>query len=211
MARLGDISTIQSGFARRRQYPPEAVPNGIPLLRPPDINADGEINEAPQCLVAVPEATTLERYRLEAGDILCIRTGRPGTSAVVTERQDGWIYSETLFRIRAGAGIDPAYLAHYLASPAALHRLGRLTHQSTGIQNITGRNLAELLVPLPEPEEQRNIVEIMAAVNEKIAAHRRIVETATELRTTLATHLFLAGEAVETSGGPRSPGTPPRS
>ncbi|MFJ4681486.1 restriction endonuclease subunit S [Kitasatospora sp. NPDC088783] len=198
MVRLEDVSTLQPGFARRR-HSAETVSDGIPLVRPPDIGAHGEINGAPEWQVA--ESAALERYRLEVDDILCIRTGRPGATAVVTELQSGWLYSDTLFRIRARSGIDPRYLAHYLASPSAQQQIAMRAHGTTGIRSITGRDLAGLHLPLAGPDEQREIVAVMNAVTEKIAVHRQIVETATELRTAMATRLFAAeADSGSTSG-----------
>ncbi|KIQ62346.1 hypothetical protein TR51_25025 [Kitasatospora griseola] len=161
------------------------------MLRPPDVS-DGELSDRPDLSVPTAEATGLARYRLAAGDILCVRTGRPGACAPVTPRQDGWLHSDTLFRIRPTSAVDPAYLAHYLSSPAAQGWILRRVHRGTGIPSITGRDLADLPVPLLESAAQREAAEIMAAVTEKIAVHRQIVETANELRTALALQLFSA-------------------
>ncbi|MFI9784889.1 restriction endonuclease subunit S [Kitasatospora sp. NPDC051984] len=189
--RLADLAELQPGFARRQTPHPDGTVGGIPVLRPPDVNG-GELSEEPGLRVPDADAAGLARYRLAAGDILCVRTGRPGACAAVTPHQVDWLHSDTLFRIRPGSGVDPTYLAHYLSSPAAQDWILRRVHRGSGIPSITSRDLADLPVPLPGLDEQREAAEIMSAVTEKIAAHRRIAETASELRTALALRLFSA-------------------
>ncbi|MEV4561927.1 restriction endonuclease subunit S [Kitasatospora sp. NPDC049285] len=187
--RLEDCCSLQAGPSAPSPRALATDGSGVPMLRPQNIGERTLINDP---LVGVPDATAkaLDRYRLRAGDVLCVRTGRPGKSAAVTERQTGWLYSGSLFRIRPGAAVDPSYLVHYLASPAVDRWLHQYIRRGAGIPSLTLRDLSGLPIPLPSLDEQREAVRVLVAIDEKIAVHRRIAETAVELRAVLAARLF---------------------
>ncbi|NGO13432.1 restriction endonuclease subunit S [Streptomyces sp. HC44] len=187
---LGEICDIQAGGPALRRS--DAVPDGVPLVRPADLRNRRISAEPGMPHVAPDKARGLHRYRLVAGDLLVTRTGNVGRLALVTEREQEWLYNTHLLRVRPHDPAQVPYLVAYLARRATADWLDRRAAGTTGMRSITVRTLSDLPVILPPPDQQREIGAALAAVDEKIRAHEEIVRTTSALRDTLS-DLLMSG------------------
>jgi type I restriction enzyme M protein len=147
----------------------------VPVVHPRHLR-DGLIDagDAPNAEVA-----SLERYRLRTHDVLCIRTGAMGPTAIVQHRESGWLPHTNLLRLRINkpAELDPTYLLTYLSQP---HVQARIRDRS--IRSITTSlstdTLGDLEIPLPPLAEQRHILGVLQALDEQTATiERRLAAT----------------------------------
>ncbi|MEV4072329.1 restriction endonuclease subunit S [Nonomuraea fuscirosea] len=145
------------------------------------------------------EAQRLSRYRLVAGDIVCVRTGGLGRHALVTSEQHGWVCGTGLIRVRPRATVDRHYLSGYLSHPTVLDWLKRNSVRSP-IPSISTTVLGTLPVALPPPDTQRSIGHALHTLDEKIAAHQSIARTTSELRDVLLP-LLLDGSVIPPGHG----------
>ncbi|KHD73011.1 hypothetical protein MB27_37170 [Actinoplanes utahensis] len=155
--RLGDLCDIQVGawFESLRRARTGKGPVGV--LYPRHLTRNLDTADAPT--IAESWADGLNRYRLRAGDVVCVRTGAMCGPILVPARLDGWIASTNLFRVRIRdtAVIDARYLVHHLSRPETRQRIRQRSKRSV----TTSMNTAtfnDLEIPLPSLSEQQRIV-----------------------------------------------------
>jgi type I restriction enzyme S subunit len=153
----------------------DEIEGGTPVLLPPDITADGGIEERHvRRLLDVPES--LERFRLVAGDVVVVRQGTLGKLALVTERQQQWLYGSACMRLRPDPSkIEPAYLANYLLHPPVMDWLRARANPGTVI-TVNATTMAQLPVAAPTLERQRLICRTLGEIDSQLVAQRRLVD-----------------------------------
>lgn len=150
---------------------------GVPCLRSLNVREHSLLDVD---LVFISEESNLLHSKsiIRAGDLVAVRSGQPGTTAVVDQRFDGANCIDLII-IRGSHCIDSAFLAYFLNStPAKMQFLsgsGGAIQQHFNIETASG-----LVVPLPPLQEQRNIVAAVSKATAKVdalstAARRTIV------------------------------------
>lgn len=153
------------------------VPHGVPALRSLNIKR-GYISL--EELVYVSEAdnrTTLAKTRLKAGDLVIVRSGQPGTAAVVPSELDGVNAIDLLIATPNREVSDAVFLCHFFNSAGGDHLV--LASQRGQIQkhlNVGALNRA--VIPLPPIELQREFARRVTAVEKlKTAQQTSLSET----------------------------------
>src|SRR5206468_2186449 len=108
-------------------------------------------------------AGALSKSKLRAGDVLIVRTGYPGTSCVVPKEFDGANCIDIIFA-RPGPYVESAYLSRFLNSDAGKTQATSSSH-GLAQQHLNVGAVKRILVALPDLDEQREIVESLAAVD----------------------------------------------
>lgn len=99
---------------------------------------------------------------LQAGDVLVVRSGAPGTACVVTEEYAGSNCIDIVFARPRPDQVLPEYLAEFTNSPAGRqHVLGTQGGLALKHFNVGAYKQLELL--LPAVAEQRRIVDVLVA------------------------------------------------
>ena len=109
--------------------------------------------------------------RMHIGDVVTVHTGDVGTSAVITEKEDGSIGFATIVTRPNKEIIDSNYLSTYLNTEQ--HKNWAI-NQSTG-DGRTNYNLKEftqLIVPLPSLKEQQCISKYIKQIDNLITLHQ---------------------------------------
>ncbi len=132
------------------------VTKGVPMLRNQNITERGISLDD---LVHISEAfAEVNRTKsLERGDIVTVRTGYPGLSAVVTEREEGWQTFTTLISRPRFDLFDSEFLVLQLNSVMCKRQIACL--QAGGAQQNLNSQVLETLdvlwMPKPEQEQVR--------------------------------------------------------
>jgi type I restriction enzyme M protein len=152
----------------------------VPLVLPRNIRAS---RIAWERLDMVPRAVAdrHRRHRLEAGDIVCVRTGTLGRYGQVGDAEAGWLVGPGCMRLRPTDAVDPGYLTYYLGAPDAYRWL---EEHATGsvIRHITTGALRQLPVLLPPLAVQREIAAAIDVFDEQLATYAQISRTGEKLR-----------------------------
>lgn len=148
------------------------VPCGVPFLRSQDINP-GWIDLTNIKYVSREFHGRLRKSALVPGDVVIVRTGYPGTAAVVpTDLPEA--NCADLVIIRPGPLLLPKFLAYLLNSPWGVSIIrGRLVGAAQQHFNIKVAHALE--IPVPPLDAQRRIVEILGAYDDLIDVNRRRV------------------------------------
>lgn len=188
---LADLCQIQAGPSYGRLGIDERVMDGpVPIVMPRHLR-DRRVLATDAAKTTLEMAEKLAKFRLRAGDVLCVRSGAQSEPALVSEEQEGWLFGTNLFRLRLvdPECADPAYLLGFLTLPAVLDWI-RARSGGSAVPFISTRSLGQLMVSLPPIDEQRHIGSALLAYDEQIAAHRDFVLAAARERTTLAEQLM---------------------
>ncbi|MGP4027496.1 N-6 DNA methylase [Actinomadura sp. 3N407] len=183
--RLADLCRIQAGPSHSLVKKAERAVNGVPLVMPAHLQ-DHRISAEDAVLLSARSAHTLQKYQIRQGDILIVRTGSVGPTALVTAAEEGWLPSTNLMRVRPDDGVDPGYLLALLSSPTVQNWIEARSGAASAIPSISAANLGMLPVKLPPPDEQRRIGLTVDALDTQITAHHALARAAETARAALA-------------------------
>ena len=147
---VGQDSPIVYGIVQ----PGPDVPDGVPYIRGQDLQ-EGYILQDHLRRTSPQIAERYARSRLQPGDVL-LGIIRHTRVAVVPMELDGANITQGTARLRPGAGCDPTFLAHWLASAAAQTWL-RARMRGIDMPGLNLRDVRLLPVPIPSLAEQRTI------------------------------------------------------
>lgn len=134
------------------------VASGVPMLRNQNIR-NGHIDLTDLLFVTEDYDFSYRTKRVRAGDVITMRTGYPGRSAVIPKELDGSQTFTTLISRPRQDIIDPHFLCEWINSVPGTVEVRK--RQAGGAQqNLNAGSLKQLPVPLPPLEEQRKIAAI---------------------------------------------------
>ena len=155
VALIDIVVDVSPGFASGK-HSSDGV--GVPHLRPMNVDRDGSID-----LNVVKSVATSEGTELQSGDVLFNNTNSSelvGKTAVISQRESGFAFSNHMTRVRPEIGIKSDFLARQLHF---LWMTGYMKHRCTNHVNqasISSKTLANTVpMLLPPQAEQVRIVE----------------------------------------------------
>ena len=126
------------------------VPHGVPAFRSANIREHG-ITDSDLVFISDASNMLLAKSQTRTGDVLTVRTGYPGTSAVVRPVHAGCNCIDILIT-RPSKKLDPDWLAIWINSSVGkeqvLRNQGGLAQKHFNVGDM--RNLMVALPPLPE-------------------------------------------------------------
>jgi type I restriction enzyme, S subunit len=185
---------LQYGTSTRCTYEPTPYPVlRIPNIEPTSISAQ-------DIKFATLGAGEAARYRLEEGDLVFVRTNgrveRLGTCAVYDGSPPGALFASYLIRARTKRELlNPHFAAHFFSSELSTRMIAeRATPAADGKFNLNMAAIDGFPIAVPPTlDEQREIVEILDAIDRKIELHRRKRAVLGELFKALL-HKLMTGE-----------------
>ena len=145
------------------------------------------------------------RYALRSGDVLVTEGSGSRASIGASCRWDGEIpgvvcFQNHLLRLRplAGSTLSPEFVYEWALWS---HRTGRFAEIATGtnILSLGVEHVAEMAIPVDEPEAVKAFVGDMRAIEEEERAARDLAASAAGFRSTLASALLSGGSAIPAS------------
>src|SRR5438094_1052918 len=97
----------------------EYVPTGVPFLRSQNVEPL-RINDTDLKFITPEFHARLKKSVLSPGDVVIVRTGKPGACAVIPESLAVANCSDLVI-VRCGPQLDPRFLAYYVNSVAVHH------------------------------------------------------------------------------------------
>ncbi|RCW47210.1 type I restriction enzyme M protein [Halopolyspora algeriensis] len=180
---LGEVCDVLSGPGGAVGKKFEYSAGGTSVIKPKNIRDNRLITEDVD-KVDPDTAERWSRYRLAAGDVLCVRTGTLGRQALVDAEHAGALLGTACFRLRPRGPITGRYLTYWLGTPPAQDWIAG-NAPGTTVPSLNARMLRSMPVALPPLRTQEAIGEILGALDDKIAVYERIEQSTAELRDSL--------------------------
>lgn len=169
---------------------------GYPLLRSQNVN-EGKIVPVDLRYISPRDNIILNKSRLEVGDLVTVRTGHPGTSAVVSSDYR-WANCVDLVITRTSETLLPHFLMYWLNSSFGK---GQVLKKQGGIaqQHFNVGEMKELLVAIPSAAEQKKIASELIKLDKLIDSEHAALSKYRQLKAGLMQDLLMG--KVEVSVG----------
>lgn len=158
-----EVADVQGGITKNPRRLPAS--NAFPFLRVANVGRGRlDLTEIHHVELFAGE---LDRYRLQAGDLLVVEgNGSPdqiGRSALWSGQIDPCVHQNHLIRIRPGAELIPEYLNLFWNSPGTRARLRHLSSSTSGLYTLSTGKVRSFVVALPPLPEQDRIVRTVSS------------------------------------------------
>ncbi|MDY7091555.1 MAG: restriction endonuclease subunit S [Acidobacteriota bacterium] len=180
------------------------VEAGIPFLR--SLNVEPfRINLGDLKFIPPEFHSDLGKSSLVPGDVVVVRTGKPGACAVIPKSLPVANCSDLVI-IRCAENLDPQFLCGYINSVASHHVRASLVGAVQQHFNVGAAR--RMIIRFPPLRDQRAIAHILGTLHEKIELNRRISETLEAMARALFKSWFIDFDPVRAKSEGRGSGLP---
>ena len=191
---LGDLcdqeSGVQTGPFGSQLHQKDYVLVGTPILT---VEHLGENRVTHQDIPRVTDhdRERLSKYILRKGDIVFSRVGSVDRRALVSEAEEGWLFSGRCLRVRPDPNkIDPGYLSYFFGLPSFQEYVRSIAVGAT-MPSLNTKILSDVVIVHPSLPEQRAIAHVLGTLDDKIELNRRINEILEEMARALFKSWFV--------------------
>jgi len=201
--RLSEVaSEVTVGFVGTMAN--EYVDSGIPFLRSLNVGRL-KIDTYDIRYISQDFHSRISKSRLRPGDVVIVRTGKPGTCAVIPEELPDSNCSDLVI-VRCGAEILNRFLCYYVNSAASSHIAAHTVGAVQQHFNVASAKTME--IPLPPLGEQKAIAHILGTLDDKIELNRKTNETLEAMAKALFKSWFVDFDPVRAKAQGRPTGMP---
>lgn len=165
----------------------EYLEDGIPFLRSLNI-LPHRISRQEIRHISPEFHRRLKKSALKPGDVVIVRTGKPGTCAVIPDDLPVANCSDLVI-VRCGPDIRPRFLAYWVNAIATDHVASHLVGAVQQHFNVGAAK--KIPIVLPGIAEQDKVLSILGALDDKIELNRRISATLEEMARALYRSWFV--------------------
>jgi type I restriction enzyme S subunit len=134
-----------------------------------------------------------EKFQLRKGDLLICEGGEVGRAALWDGSITDCYYQKALHRLRPKTDrITNEFMVHWMMFAFLLTNTYGVTGTRTTIAHLPEIKLKPLLVPVPSPDEQAEIVRALETIDQKHAVHQGKLGALRDLFRTLLHELMTA-------------------
>lgn len=168
---------------------------GVPMLRNQNIK-EGRIDDTSLLFIDPEYEATHKNKRLRAGDVITVRTGYPGLSAVVTQRHhNAQCFTSLITRPKKDI-LSPDYLCALVNSDIGKRFI--MGAEAGGAQkNVNAGALEALPVCLPAIDEQQRIASFLSSLDALIATAAQELDALAIHKQGLMQQLFPSAKALD--------------
>jgi len=189
---LGRPSVVQTGPFGSQLHAEDYVEDGVPFILIKNIG-DAGLKDGDIPRISFADAKRLNKYCLQAGDIVFSRVGRVGSCFLATDGEKGWVISGQTLRLRLE---NPAIDLHFLLYALRSHKVQDfVSKQSVGTtrESLNTGILYSIPVDHPSRSSQQKIVDILSTVEEAIEQTEALIAKTQQIKTGLMHDLFTRG------------------
>src|SRR5574337_195762 len=190
---LRDCCIVQTGIAKGRKVEAnEAL--ALPYLRVANVQA-GRLDLSEMKTITIRRKEK-DRYRLRKGDVVLTEGGdfdKLGRGFIWNGEIEDCVHQNHIFAVRVDRSqLLPEFFAHLSQSPYGKTYFLSVAHKTTNLACINTTKLKGFPALIPTLREQKEIVQMLGAVNVKLAQHVRKKQALSELFRTLLHQLMTA-------------------
>ena len=180
---LSSVADIKTGPFGSSLHESDYVDDGTPIITVEHLSEHGIVHQGLP-LVSDADRTRLKGYGLRVGDIVFSRVGSVDRNSLISKKEDGWLFSGRLLRIRVSdSSAHPPYLSYHFHSEQFKKRIRSVAVGQT-MASLNTQILKEVCIVLPNPPEQRAIAEALSDVDglikslETLVAKKKVIKQA---------------------------------
>lgn len=193
---IADVADVQTGPFGSQLHEKDYIKNGTPIITVENLK-DGyvKITETTPT-VSETDVNRLKKYTLNEGDVVFSRVGSVDRSAYVTAKQNGWMFSGRILRVRAKKGTNPKFLNYYLSKESTKNIVRNLAVGGTMPSLNTAIFSYVPTFSIPEPEQDR-IVGVLETWDRAIEKLKRKIEIKKKVKQGLMRDLLLGKKRLD--------------
>ena len=197
--RLGNLANdIQIGPFGSLLHKSDYIENGIPVINPSNIKNE-KILPDHSITISEEKFYELKKYTLIEGDVIIGRRGEMGRSALVTNKENGWLCGTGSLFLKLNDCSESSFITKYVRSKFFKDYLNN-NSRGTTMKNLNATILAKSPVPLLSKKEQYQIVQEiesrLSVVDQLEQTIKENLQKAEALRQSILKKAF-GGELVE--------------
>ena len=198
---LGEVAEVQTGPFGSQLHEEDYVAEGTPIITVENLIND-YINNSPSTpKVSDKDKARLARYILNDGDIVFSRVGSVDRCAYVSSKEDGWLFSGRLLRVRPAKEMFNKYVFYWI-SQQRIKKFVRKIAVGATMPSINTDLLSEVPISYPPLPEQKAIAAILSSFDDKIELLRRQNKTLEKIAQTIFKEWFVNFEFPNEKGKP---------
>lgn len=195
LVKLEEVADLTVGFVgtMAKHY----TPNGVTFLR--STNIDPFNISLDDIKFISPEFNEkLTKSQLRTGDVVIVRTGKPGACAVIPNISGTWNCSDLVIVRPHTEKLDPLFLAAYINLAS-----GTINNQLVGAvqQHFNVASAKRLEIPVPSIDVQRKISSLIGNLNDKISLNNKINDNLQQQAVALYAAMFIDNSDLQTVPG----------
>jgi len=187
--RLGEIANVQTGPFGSQLKNEQYIIGGTPVVTVEHIK-DFRITEFDFPSIKDEDKDRLSKYLMQTGDILFTRVGSVDLSAYVSEKQNGWMFSSRMLRVRPNAEVNSRFLSYYLQQKSFRDYILNISVGAT-MPSINTEILKGIPISFPPLSEQTAIASVLSSLDDKIDLLHRQNTTLEAMAETLFRQYFI--------------------
>lgn len=204
----GDPYSTQIGPFGKALMASEYTPTGVPVLRGVNVNR-GRFHDDDFVFVSDETADRLAKFESFPDDVLLVHKGTLGQIGLMPKgrRYSRYLMGNSMMRVRCDRSqCLPEYLYYWLSSPAGQHYLFSRVSQ-VGVPQLQTplSTLRQAKLPVPALEVQRQVVEVLGSLDDKIELNRRMNETLEAMARAIFKSWFVDFDPVRAKSEGRQP------
>lgn len=177
---LSDIATVQTGPFGSLLHKKNYVKKGTPIVTVEHLgNRRFSTQNLPR--VSQHDKERLNKYILEPRDIVFSRVGSVDRCSLVSEEQDGWLFSGRCLRIRPDHNIVDANYLYYYFNQELIKEYIRSIAVGATMPSINTKIMNGIQVQLPLMSDQKNIGNLLAALDDTMEINNKTNRTLEEM------------------------------
>ncbi len=171
---IGNISEVKTGPFGTALHEKDYVDNGTPIITVEHLGEYG-VDHSNLPMVSDEDKKRLKSYTLKVGDIAFSRVGSIDRNALIRKKEDGWLFSGRLLRVRVNnEKYDSGYLSYYFHSESFKQRIRGVAVGQT-MPSLNTAILKGVKVVLPEMVEQTTIANALSDADALIQSLTRLI------------------------------------
>ena len=183
---MKEIATLTVGYVGNmaKQY----VDRGVSFLRSLNIKPF-YIDNNDIKFVSESFSNTIRKSILRKNDVVIVRTGIPGTCCVIPDEYDGCNCSDLVIVHPDTSKVNPMYLCAYIN----IWGQKQIQNNKVGAiqQHFNIRTAEEMLIALPDIQQQNSIARIIENLNDKMFINRKINDNLEQMANQLYEYWFI--------------------
>lgn len=186
---LGDISDVQTGPFGSQLKNEQYIKGGTPVVTVEHIK-DFRITDFDYPSITDEDKDRLAKYLMKTDDILFTRVGSVDLSAYVSEKQNGWMFSSRMLRVRTNEEVHSKFLSYYFQQRSFRDYILNISVGAT-MPSINTSILKSLIISYPPLPEQKAIASVLSSLDDKIDLLHQQNQTLEALAETLFRQWFI--------------------